>query len=363
MTETISFPQKTVFGEGSANTLSAYLPEDCPVLFVTGRHGEKTFLPRITAQFAVRKFAVVSGIIPELPLGEIERVRQAAKEINAGAIVAIGGGSVIDAGKAAAPLVGSLGGIEDYFYGKLPIPERKIFFAALPTTAGTGAEATPNSVACDPATGIKQSIRHSSMLADLALVDPELTYGCPAGVTAASGFDALTQAIEAMISRKGTVFTGALALQAAKLLFHALPKAMNDDKKSRHDMAYGSMLTALAFAQCGLGAVHGLAHPIGSRCHVPHGVACAVLLPEIMSWNKSYLETPAREMGFASADKFIQAVADLRQALNLPENFRDYGFGESDFEFVTENCRSGSMKCNPRELSDSDIAEILQKLC
>lgn len=169
-----------------------------------------------------------------------------------GCVIGWGGGSAIDAAKTAAALMRQEGSVADYFYGRRKIGGKGCFFAALPTTAGTGAEITPNAVLTDPDTGIKQSIRHDTMFADIAIVDPELTWDCPPGVTAASGFDALTQGIESYLSKKANVASEALALKAAADVFTMLLPAVRESVlPARTMVAEGSMLAAMAFAQSG----------------------------------------------------------------------------------------------------------------
>ena len=243
-----------------------------------------------------------------------------------------------------------------------------MFFAALPTTAGTGTEATPNSVLTDPETEIKKSIRHDTMFPDLAVIDPELTYSCPRNLTAHSGLDALTQAIESYISLNANTASKALAGKATQLIFNALPVvyANLENENSRSDMAEGSMITALAFAQSGLGAVHGLGHPLGSKLHVPHGLCCAILLPKILRLNQDFcseaLDELAINCGCAGSDFFIEQIENLCKSLGIPDNFREFGISSDIFPFILKNCRSGSMRSNPRHLEDTEILNILESL-
>ena len=354
------------FGCGERRALPGLLPPG-NVLIVAGRHSkgriEAELLPALTG----REVRLFTGIRPEPPLADVEQALAIGRELGAESVVGWGGGSAIDIAKAAAALLKRPGSVADYFYGRRKIDGKGCFFAALPTTAGTGAEITSNAVLSDPETGVKQSLRGEAMSADAAIVDPELTYDCPPGVTAASGFDALTQAIESYLSRKANVAGEALALQAARNVFDHLRRAVLAPAPSdRTAVAAGSMLAAMAFAQSGLGAVHGIGHPLGSICHVPHGTCCAVLLQTLLCWNlpacrekMAYLaETLVRD----TPEALIASLEKLRRAVGLPENFRDYGLREEHFEFIVRNCRSGSMKTNPRDFSDEEVAMILKEL-
>ena len=355
-------PTQIRIAPGAWRELDALLPEgDCFLL--CGSHCRKTAEEFAASQQGKRNVFLCSDIPAELPLPDAERVLDQLRRLSCSIVIALGGGSVMDAGKTLAALAPLPGSVEEYFYGKRKITGKGLFFAAVPTTAGTGAEMTANAVLWDPSTGIKQSLRHPSMMADLALVDAELTWHTPAGVTAASGLDALTQALESSISRKATQWTRLWSVRAAKQIMENLKNAAADDPCARAAMAEASALTGMAFAQSGLGAVHGIAHPLGSRLHVPHGVACGVLLVPVLQYNRDFLEKIAADLGYANADEVIVAVSDLRKAVGVPENFRFCGLQESDFDFIVRNCRSGSMLCNPAEFSDDDARELLRGLC
>ena len=365
MTTPVSLPAEIHFGRGIRNRLVASLPPG-PVLLIAGKHSRNRIETEVLPLLAGRKFRLFSGVSPEPPLEEVEAVLAAGREIGAVSVVGWGGGSAIDVAKSVAVLLPCPGPVADYFYGRRNIPGKGAFFAALPTTAGTGAELTANAVLRDPETGVKQSLRGGDMLADLALIDPELVYDCPPRVIAASGFDALTQAVESFISRKATPVSRLLAAQGAQKLFHHLQKAFEGELAQLDPVTEGSMLGAAAFGQSGLGAVHGLAHPIGSILHVPHGVCCAILLPTVLRWNLAAahdtLSELAGELGCASPEELIDRIEMLRKTLHLPENFREYGLAPQHYPFILANCRSGSMKCNPRDLSDAELTELLEAL-
>ncbi len=365
MNYTLQFPGKILFGAGCRKQLPALLPPGA-VLFVTGKHAAKQVETEFLPLLADRKCRIISDIQPEPPLSDVERVLDAARETGATAIAGVGGGSAMDCAKAAAALLPLVGSVTDYFYGKRKIPGKGVFFAALPTTAGTGAEITPNAVLSDPETGLKQSLRHPAMFADAALVDPELTYACPPAVTAACGFDALTQAIEGYISKNANPASKLFSLQAAQNIFRNLPAAAAGVPGARDLVAEGSMFAAMAFAQCGLGAVHGIGHPAGAVCHVPHGVCCAILLPVILRRNLAACRGTMNELSHALTgevpETLIEAIEAMRRQLGLPSDFSGYGLQRKHFDFIVKNCRSGSMKSNPRDLSDAEVIAILEEL-
>ncbi len=362
----LKLPAEILFGAGERHKLARKLPPG-NVLIAAGRHARKRIEEELLPQLEGRMVSFLADITPELPLADVERLLAEGRKIEARSVIGWGGGSAIDAAKTAAALMNLEGSVADYFYGRRKIASRSVFFAALPTTAGTGAEITPNAVLCDPETLVKQSIRHNSMFADLAIVDPELTYDCPPAVTAASGFDAFTQAVESYLSKNATPVTEALALDAAKYVLHPLASVVKHcDEIGREEIARGSMLGAMAFTQSGLGAVHGIGHPLGSLLHVPHGVCCAVLLPTILRWNLAtddgHMELLARELLQNTPEIMIRSIEGYRKMCGLPSDFKKYGLAEKHFDFIVKNCRSGSMRSNPRELSDDDVRSILREV-
>ena len=358
-----AIPENIRFGYGVRFCLKEFLLPG-KTLFICGKHS----VSRIQTEFSDTgidfDFMTVSG---ELPLDELENILVTARKENYRNFIGWGGGSAVDCAKAIAALVGAAGPAADYFYNRRQLSGRDNRMILIPTTAGTGAEITSNSVICDHETGIKQSLRGNGMTADAALCDPELLKNTPPQVMAASGFDALTQALESFTSIKANTLTRQLASTAAGLILNNLGNACSgNDFAALENMARASMLTGIAFAQSGLGAVHGLAHPLGSICNIPHGVCCAILLLPVLKLNAELFpelfNELARSCGFDNKDKLFDSIADLQKRLSIPANFREYGLKQEHFDFIIANCRSGSMKCNPRELSDSELAELLNTM-
>ena len=382
---TIHTPRDVVFGIGASSKLPGLLPRGVRrVLLVSGKHAADAEAKAIAGDLTAsgRETRIFADTMAEPSPGAVDKAANAIREWDADAVVAIGGGSVIDTAKAAAALARLEGNCIDYFNGsrELVVADRP-FFAAMPTTSGTGAEMTNNSVLTDPATQIKKSIRHPGMTADLAVVDPALTVNCPRNVTVASGLDALVQGIEAYVSPKGTDYTRALALAASRKLFHALKRIVHGswmpdgvdpepDTAFRSDMTEGSMLAGIAFAHAGLGAVHGLAHPVGSLLHVPHGVSCAILMTPVFQFNMNACSRLYGELAQAFSPKephpdaalFIESVRELSRGLGVPDNLRDYGLAEEHVPFIVANCRSNSMKNNPAPMSDDQVVSLLRAL-
>jgi alcohol dehydrogenase class IV len=365
----IEYPAKIIFGADTLSVLPEHLPMRSKVLIVVGNHALKNGLhSRIISFLSGFETVTVSGISPEPSLEESDKIIGLGRLEKVTAVLAVGGGSVIDAAKTAAAIIPLKGLTVDYFSGKMKIQTKGLFFVAVPTTAGTGSEITPNSVQTDSVTKIKKSIRHSTMVPDLAIVDPVLTLGASPELTAASGMDAFTHAVESFLSLNRNTVSKILSCKAVEKIYKSLPALMNnlDDLALRSEMAEASMLAAMAFSHSGLGAVHGLAHPVGSLLKTPHGLTCAILLPHILEWNMPDCEADFAVLssvcGNKRADQFPKTVTELCFSLGLPADFKAYGLKKSDFDFIIKNCRSGSMKSTPRAMSDSDITSLLERL-
>ena len=367
-----SYP-RILFGAGTAEELPRLSPADARrVLLVMGRSSESNGLKdRFSALLADFDVVESIGAVPaEPPLDCVEELVSLGRSENVDAVVAVGGGSVIDAAKTAAAVIPLDGSAGDYFgvagRDAIPLPRKGLFFVALPTTAGTGAEVTRNAVLTDTSTGIKKSIRSDFMVPDVAVVDPELTLSLPADITANSGFDALTQAIESFTCPAATVATKALAEAAVVKIMGSIESSCADggDIVARSDMAEGSLLSAMSFSQSGLGAVHGLAHPLGAALKLPHGFVCAVLLPYILELNAEAAAGDysrlSRALGLDSVDAFTAEIRSLEKKLGVPEGFD--GLEKERYPFILSNCRGRSMKGNPRHLSNEEITALLDRL-
>ncbi|WP_105618798.1 iron-containing alcohol dehydrogenase [Vallitalea okinawensis] len=288
-------------------------------------------------------------------------------------VIAIGGGSVLDAGKAISAMLPLGDSVENYLEG---IGHKihqgiKIPFIAVPTTSGTGSEATKNTVISSVGEkGFKKSLRHENFIPDIAILDPLLTLGCPKSVSAASGLDALSQLIESYLSTKGNPLTDSLALSGIKEISEALvPVCTNrsQDIELRSKVMYGAFLSGITLAHAGLGVVHGIAGPLGGIFPIPHGVACGRLLPEVM---KITLEKVMRIDDQQTLIKFksiaealsVEEIKDISnclanwvEVLNIPR-LRDYGINQEDFNKIIS---ISSNKNNPIDLTKEDKLSIL----
>ena len=306
---------------------------------------------------------------------------------NIDVVISIGGGSVLDAGKAIAglllhdtPVLNYLEGVGNSVYHGPAVP-----FIAVPTTAGTGSEATKNAVlSMQGAQGFKKSFRHDCLVPAYAVVDPDLLRSCPPGQIAANGMDALTQLMESYVSSKANPFTDALALSGIRAVkdgfFAAWRNDSADADAGRAAMAYAALLSGITLAQVGLGSVHGLASPLGAFFPIPHGVVCGTLLAAATDINIRALEARApqnpalkkyAELGElltghragsdrAARDALLATLDEWTRELALPR-LREYGVQPGDFDRIVANSRGNSMKTNPILLEDREIREIVER--
>ncbi|MBN1764041.1 MAG: iron-containing alcohol dehydrogenase [Sedimentisphaerales bacterium] len=325
---------------------------------------------------------VVFGVPGEPSTTLVARAAEQARGQQCDVVVAIGGGSVIDAGKAVAAMLTNEGALEDYLevVGRgQRLQKHSAPFIAVPTTAGTGTEVTRNAVLSVPEYKVKVSMRSAWMLPQVAVVDPELTYSMPPAVTASTGLDALTQLIEPYVSIRANPFTDGFCREGLKRAGRSLRRAYEDgtNKEAREDMSLASLLGGLALANAGLGAVHGFAGPLGGMFNAPHGMICARLLLYIMEANIRALQQRASDSPAivryheiaqiltgnpdALAEDGISWVGQLCADLQI-ESLAEFGLKQVDItEVVAKSQKASSMKGNPVQLSEEELTGILMK--
>ena len=374
---------RIVFGAGTFREIGASArPFGQHALVVRGRDPRRAeflidLLERAPGILTCTTFAVPG----EPTLTTVERGVSAAKAAGCDFVIAIGGGSAIDAGKAIAALLKNEGQLLDFVEvigrGKTlanpPVP-----LVAIPTTAGTGAEVTRNAVLSSPEQRVKASLRSPLLLPRLALVDPELTYDLPPALTASTGLDALTQLIEPYVSGRANPMTDAVCVEGIKRVARSLRPAFRDGRNptAREDMALSSLFSGLALANAGLGAVHGLAAPIGGMFSAPHGAVCAALLPHVMAANiralpertaegnalRRYDEVGRMLTGrpTAVANDGVRWVRELIAELAIPR-LGVYGIGKTHVgELAEKASKASSMKGNPIMLTTEELADVLR---
>jgi alcohol dehydrogenase class IV len=368
-------PPEIVFGAGE----SRRVPE------IAERYGRCVFLVLGAPGFEAWPFvqalgdAVRWGVAGEPDLRSVDDAVRRCREERCEVVVAVGGGSSIDTGKAAAALATNGGAALDYLEdvgGGRALQKPSLPLIAVPTTAGSGAEATWNVVIRVPEREVKRSMRSDLLLPRVAVVDPELTAGAPREVAASAGLDALTHLLEAYVSTGAQPFTDALAIPGLRKAARGLRAiALGDpDPEARDGMSLAALWGGMSLANAGLGVVHGLVAPLGGRSGIPHGVGCACLLPVCVAMNIEALR--ARDPGSPALRRYreiagalgadpdvpegtVRQLAALRRSLGLPL-LSSFGLKVEDIPSIVAASRTGSMKYNPVELTDAELERILR---
>jgi alcohol dehydrogenase class IV len=373
---------RIIFGPGTIRqvaTLAAGMGKRACIVTGSSHERAQSMLEQLVAQkIEYVIFNVTSEPTTDTVKNGIELARNAKSDL----VISIGGGSVIDTGKAIAAMLTNSGQLEDYLEvvgaGK-PLSCTAAAHIAIPTTAGTGAEVTRNSVLGVPEQKVKVSMRSPLMLPRLAVVDPVLTYSMPPSVTACTGLDALTQLIEAYTSKNSNLLTDGICREGMKRAGRSLKRAYEngEDKTAREDMAIASLFGGLGLANARLGAVHGFAGPLGGMISAAHGAICAGLLPFVMEANIQALKNrlPGSEAlaryddiaqiltgnTTAQASDGIKWIFELCKALEILPLAR-LGLKEQDSPTaVAKAQKSSSMKGNPIDLMQDELTKILKK--
>ncbi len=371
---------RIIFGPGTLREVGPLARElGSRALVVTGSSPRRA--EPLLALLGEHGLGSVTWPVPGEP--ELETVRAGvalAKRENCGLVIAIGGGSALDAGKAIAAMLANAGELLDYLEvigrGKA-LSQPSVPFIAIPTTAGTGSEVTRNAVLASPQHQVKVSLRSPLMLPKVAVIDPELTYDLPPALTASTGLDALTQLIEPYVCSRSNAMTDAVCVEGMHRAARSLRTAVDDGRNAaaRTDMAVASLFGGLALANAGLGAAHGFAGPIGGQFPAPHGAVCAALLPHVMAANLRALcqRQPAADAlrryedvarlvtgsATATADAGIEWVRQLVADLKIP-SLGHYGLRREHLaELVEKAAQASSMKANPIALAHDEMAAIL----
>lgn len=378
------------FGEGELRRLPELVRTyGRRVLVVTGRRSLRvsTHWSALTDGLEHRGLSWQSVVVEGEPSPRlVDETTAAHRGAGIDVVVGIGGGSVLDAAKAIAGMLPHDNSVMDHLEGVgrgVAYQGPSVPFLAVPTTAGTGSEATKNAVLSEQRPGgFKKSFRHESLVARHAVVDPELLESCPPELIAADGMDAMTQLVESYVSPRANPLTDALALSGLEAARDGLwdwleagPQAAD----GRRRMAYAALLSGINLAHTGLGAVHGLASPLGAQFPIPHGVVCGTLLAAATAVNIRALER--REPGHPALVRYarlgtllgsrshdgdavarrtlVELLEDWTRRLSLPL-LGDYGVTAGDVEALVADSRGSSMKTNPIVLSDAEVAEILR---
>ncbi len=385
-------PRGVLFGREQRKAIGA----------VSARLGTRALLVTDPRQAAQPEFAAIQddlaacavetqvfdGVVPDLPISAIEDCVELARVFQPEVLIAVGGGSSMDLAKVTAVLLAHGGHVSDY-YGEFAVPGPVLPLIAVPTTAGTGSEVTPVAVVSDEARGAKIGIASPYLIPQVAICDPELTVSCPPELTAVSGADALTHAIESFTVAKRHydpllteehVFVGKNVLSdhfarlAVVNLFRYLERAFKDgsDLEAREGVMLAALAAGCAFGTAGTAAAHALQYPLGNLTHTAHGAGVAALLPFVMQFNRPACEESFAELadliglpGGSTEERsqaFVEAVADLLAVIGIPRSLAELGLAEDEQEYVAAHSLDAArlIKNNPRPLDLAAMRAITQ---
>jgi len=376
---TLLQPQKIVFGTGCIQTLvDDYKKLGFKQLFVLTA---PPILPLIQQPLDELRTAgvnieVFDQIMAEPTLNDFNNILERARQFGADSVVGIGGGSVLDVAKLVAAFAQSEQQAADSF-GTGFIKAKGLWFACLPTTAGTGSEVSPNAILLDERDHLKKGIVSPYLIADAAYVDPQLTWTVPAKVTADTGMDALTHCIEAYTNKFAHPAVDIYALQGIRLISANLLRAVKDGKdvEAREALALGSLYGGLCLGPVNTAAVHALSYPLGGEFHIPHGLSNAILLPSVMKFNaevnvKRYAEVaialgcePGKDDA-ETAQRGVDYIYELASSVGIPKRLTDLGIPQTAVDGMAHAAMKVQrlLKNNPREVTEQDAKDIYNSL-
>ena len=376
---TLLQPQKIVFGTGCIQTLvEDYKKSGYKKLFVLTVPPIRPLLDETLKELQAAGVAteVYQDIVAEPTVNDFNNILEKARQFGADSIVGVGGGSVLDVSKLVAAFINSDQQVEDCF-GTGFIKSKGLWLACLPTTAGTGSEVSPNAILLDERDHLKKGVVSPFLLADVAYVDPKLTWTVPAKVTADTGMDALTHCIEAYTNKFAHPSVDIYALQGIRLIAANLERAVKNcqDVEAREALAFGSLYGGLCLGPVNTAAVHALSYPLGGEYHIPHGLSNAILLPSVMKFNmpaaiRRYAEV-AVAMGCQpgkddqeTAQRGVDFIYQLAEAVGIPQKLSDLGIPQTAVDGMARAAMEVQrlLKNNPREVTEQDARDIYNSL-
>ncbi|WP_018606287.1 iron-containing alcohol dehydrogenase [Uliginosibacterium gangwonense] len=334
--------------------------------------------PKAVLEAAGVKVQVLDDTPPEPTVEQVETILAAARQYATDLIVGIGGGSAMDVAKIVAVLLSNPDLSLRALLAKAPIPKRGVPTLMVPTTAGTGSEATPNSIVLVPEDELKVGIVSARLMPDCVILDPKMTISLPPAITASTGMDALCHAIECFTSKKANPFSELFSLKAIALIAGSIRRAWSNgqDLEARHDMLLGAMYGGICIATSSTTAVHALAYPLGGKYRMPHGISNAILLPYVMRFNAVGNEAQfcqiAQAMGLEiaglspqqAAEAVVEALFALNRDLQIPADLKRWNITEADLEGLVEGAAKVTrlLDNNPRCMNKDDIRTIYKHL-
>lgn len=376
----MGLPRRVIAGEGSTSEILNIIKEselNNILLLADGGAYKAGSIAKIEEMLSGFNVTLINDAPPEPEYKQVLEIYNRMKDDNIELIVAVGGGSIMDTAKILSVLSTNPDYAEDLLNPDL-IRNRGLLTIFVPTSAGTGSEATQNSIVVVPEEELKVGLVNSNFIPDYVILDAEMTLKLPPSVTAATGVDAFCHAIECFISKKSNPFSDMYALKAINLISKNLRKAYTDgtDISARENMLLAAFYGGLCIASSSTVAVHALSYPLGGKYRVPHGVSNAILLPFIMEYNADHVLDRFKDVAIAMeldienksdeeiGDLVVEEIFNLTKDLNIPNNLKDYGITLEDLDGLVEAAAGVTrlLDNNPKEMNKEDIRNIYLKL-
>ena len=376
---TLLQPQKIVFGTGCIQTfVEDYKKMGLKRLYVLTAPPIRPLIEEALDALTSAGVAieVFQDIVAEPTVNDFKCILEKARRFQADSVVGVGGGSVLDVTKLVAAFINSEQQVEDCF-GTGFIQKKGLWFACLPTTAGTGSEVSPNAILLDERDHLKKGIVSPFLIADVAYVDPKLTWTVPAKVTADTGMDALTHCIEAYTNKFAHPAVDIYALKGIQLIAANLENAVKNgqNQEAREALALGSLYGGLCLGPVNTAAVHALSYPLGGEFHIPHGLSNAILLPNVMKFNMSANVKRYAEVAIAmgcepgkndeeTAQRGVDFIYQLAAAVGIPDKLTALGIPQTAVDGMAKAAMQVQrlLKNNPREVTEQDARDIYNSL-
>lgn len=379
-TYTINFPKRVISGLGSINQISNILKENKAknVCILTDRGVFETgIVSKVADSLKDFNLTIIKDVPPEPEKNQVIKIYNEMKNFKSDMIIAVGGGSVIDTTKIISSCLANEEYLSDILNSKL-ITRKGVPFISVPTSAGTGAEVTPNAIVVVPEKELKIGIVSTCFISDYVVLDPDMTLKLPPSITAATGLDAFCHAIECFMSKKANPFSDLYALRAIELITKNIKTAYNDgtNAEARENMLLAAFYGGLCIASASTVAVHALSYPLGGKYRIAHGVSNAMLLPHVMEYNADAIQDKlvkvAAAMGIDISGKtkdeiskeVISEIYSLVRYLKIPSDLYKYGISRSDLDNLVNSAFEVKrlLDNNPKAMSKEDIKNIYLKL-
>jgi alcohol dehydrogenase class IV len=381
-TYSLKSPGKVIAGIDSIEGLKSIIAEEKAerVLIITDKGVWNAGLVERPAEILRScgcKVEIIDNTPPEPEASQIDEMFKSISGADFQMVIGIGGGSSMDAAKIISVLMTNGGSVREIL-GTDKVANKGVPKLMIPTTAGTGSEATPNAIVLVPEEKLKIGIVSNKLIPDYVILDPSMTVKLPPAITANTGMDALIHAMECYISLKANPFSDTFALRAIKLISGSICRAYNsgEDIDARHDMLIGSFYGGVCIAASGTAAVHALSYPLGSMYRIPHGLSNAILLPYVMEFNMDAAIEKYRDMAIAmgievdglsgeqAAQKMVESLYDLIEDLNIKSPLKEMKISESELDEIVESASKVTrlLDNNPKKLSKEDMRKIYKNI-